>query len=174
MPSISGTPPSIGSGWQMRHGAAEHVSALVMSTGDTGSDKEPAREAGTITQQKCLACKRTRPITDFPLKKKGAGAHQDRNRTCEECATRKQAWRAKEKSEEAPGGKKPLGANKKKARTDALDRISLTTFLRFLEEKGKICNLEACVSASEIEGDRRKRADALAEMMWKRLELRFM
>ncbi|PIL26554.1 hypothetical protein GSI_12312 [Ganoderma sinense ZZ0214-1] len=144
------------------------------STGDTPLSIALPTDSAEVGTQKCSGCARTRPVTDFPFKKKGAGAHDARTKTCEDCTIRKQAWRTKERAEEADGGKKqPLGGNKQKARSDALDQVPLTSFLRFLEENGKVCDIEALVLASDIPGDRRKRADALAELIWKRLELRF-
>nr|VWP01304.1 Nonribosomal peptide synthetase 6 (NPRS 6) (EC (Extracellular siderophore synthetase) [Ganoderma boninense] len=144
------------------------------STGDPPSSNTLPTDSAEAGTQKCSGCACTRPVTEFPFKKKGAGAHDARTKTCGDCTTRKQAWRTKERAEEADGGKKqPLGGNKHKARSDALEQVPLGSFLAFLEEKGKVCDIEALVLASNVAGERRKRADTLAELIWKRLELRF-
>ena len=115
----------------------------------------PDANQAEIGSQKCSGCERVRPITDFPFKKKGPSAHVTHTKTCENCVTRKQAWR-KEKAEEADGKKAPLRANKHKVHPDALKELPLSSFLHFIEDKGMVCDIEALMSISDIEGDQRE------------------
>ena len=127
--------------------------STVSSIGDTAPDANGAGPPADT--QRCTACQRLLPVTDFLFKKKRPCAHVTRTKTCENRAVRKQTW-CKDKAREADGKKPPLGANKQKARSDALEELPLSAFLRFLEEKGMVCDIEALVSISEIGEDRRE------------------
>ncbi|TBU40260.1 hypothetical protein BD309DRAFT_870600 [Dichomitus squalens] len=138
------------------------------------SPETPPAEEDDGAKQKCAGCRQILPLSDFPLKKKGSGAHEVRTRTCEDCTVRKKQWRDKGKVGHGNSGERDGSeANEEGAPSEDLDEVSLPLFLEFLKRQSEPYEIEARVSIPDIHGERHMRADSLAESVWETLNYRF-
>lgn len=145
---------------------------------DTGTGTEGSEEV-----EKCRHCKLTLPLSSFPLKVKGSGAHVDHTTTCADCTEVKRQWRRNSKAKKSGGEGEAGNETSNRARNqpvppaDSLtssDTMSLAMFLGFLRNQPHIFELEARVSIPEIQGELKARANTLAHRIWEKVDYRFM
>ena len=79
----------------------------------------------------------------------------------------KQQWENQAKAARAPV-EPSLDAH------DDISELSLPEFLAFIERQDTIIGLESQVQLGEAQGDRRQRADVVAEKSWSKLDYRFL
>lgn len=137
------------------------------------------------TYQTCGGCRQELPLSSFPLKVKGPGAHTLRTKTCQDCTVRKQKWRA-EKGKGSQEGKENVPASRpggnaaqegkgRPEREITEDAMSLPDFLKFLGEQARVLDLEARVSVPELRGfEADELAKKVAILIWEKVDYRFM
>lgn len=129
--------------------------------------------------KRCAKCKKTLGLEQFPLKIQiGTPSH---TATCFPCTEKKKAHRQSRKvlkqkndpdSDDPPSDEEALTGS---------DRIlpgvlSLKDFLVFLGRQKDVLTVEARITVEELSeyGDRRKRADAIVNLMWEVMNYRFL
>ena len=132
--------------------------------------------------KRCAKCKKNLGLEQFPLKV-GTGTPSHTS-TCFPCTEKKKAYRQSRKVLQQQSQKNDRDSDApsdEEAPTNASDRIlpgvlSLKDFLVFLGRQKDILTVEASITVGELSeyGDRRKRADAIVNLMWEVMSYRFL
>ena len=127
--------------------------------------------------KRCAKCRKNLGLEQFPLKI-GSLSHTS---TCFPCTEKKKAHRQGRKILHQQSQKNDRNSDEsdKEARTN--DQIlpgimSLKDFLVFLGRQKDVLTVEARITVGELSeyGDRRKRADAIVNLMWEVMSYRFL
>jgi hypothetical protein len=134
--------------------------------------------AGT---KRCAKCKKKLGLEQFPLKIQiGTPSHTS---TCFPCTEKKKAHRQsmkvlKQKNDRGSDDTEPPSDEEAPRPSDRIlpGVLSLKDFLVFLGRQKDVLTVEASITVGELSeyGDRRKRADAIVNLMWEVMNYRFL
>lgn len=126
--------------------------------------------------QKCAGCRKIKPLVEFPYKKgQLPGPDATHTKTCYICDARKKGW----DKENRPKQGQNKGVD---AETDdmvelpdsRLSELELSDFLAVLGRQQDTVSLEANVNIQQLKGERREKADALAQLIWEMMNYRWL
>ena len=132
--------------------------------------------------KRCAKCKKSLGLEQFPLKIQPAnGTTPSHTSTCFTCTEKKKAHRQKVQKQKL-GQKFDLDSDEPLSDEEApSDQIlpgvlSLKDFLVFLGRQKDVLTVEARITVGELSeyDDRRKRADAIVNLMWEVMNYRFL
>lgn len=138
----------------------------------------PDSLSDAVTTRKCIKCKGVpKPLTDFPFKKgEVPGPNATHLQTCRRCDDKKRADREKKKGEKNKENFAPVDVLDSEAEHNAeLSNLLLPEFLTIIGGQNDSLKLEANVDLSSLANltDRKAKADALAQLVWEAMNIRF-
>lgn len=128
--------------------------------------------------KRCAKCKKNLGLEQFPLK---IGTHSHTS-TCFPCTEKKKAHRQSRKILQQQSQKNDRDSDEPSdEEAPTSDKIlpgvlSFKDFLVFLGRQKDVLTVEATINVGELSeyGDRRKRADAIVNLMWEVMSYRFL
>jgi hypothetical protein len=129
--------------------------------------------------QKCARCKQHLTIDHFPAKQRSSKTSLSHTTTCFSCTEKKKEARAaRQNAQKENAGAPAPNSDDDESPTHAipLSEIKLHDFLTFLGQQKDSVTIEANVGIGGLFelSDRRKRADAIASLMWEVMNYRFL
>lgn len=150
-------------------------------SGESISGDVPLTEVPT---RKCLVCRgASKPLSEFPIKKgEFIGPNAPRINTCSKCSEQKARVRKergrKKKHDANKENEHPIDQLEPDTCVDGigLSNLTLSEFLSTIGAQRASLKLEANVDLSALacQNDKREKADALAQLVWEAMNLRFM
>jgi hypothetical protein len=127
--------------------------------------------------KRCAKCKKSFGLEQFPLKIQSSyGTTPSHTSTCFPCTEKKKTHRQQQRQKYDRDSDKP--PSDEEAPSDGIlpGVLSLKDFLVFLGRQKDVLTVEARITVGELSeyDDRRKRADAIVNLMWEVMSYRFL
>jgi hypothetical protein len=127
--------------------------------------------------KRCAKCKNNLGLEQFPLKIQSAnGTTPSHTTTCFPCTEKKKAHRQKQRQKFDRDSDEPRSDEEAPSDQILPGVLSLKDFLVFLGRQKDVLTVEARITVGELSeyDDRRKRADAIVNLMWEVMSYRFL